>query len=107
MFYVVFYGQTLRKVSQTYLLESGAGSAGDSAWEAAEATGTAKSGSIGQVLQRLRSKMYSKGTRDKIEIDADDQVIHVYSYCLSSHFDPLTPVFMALNNLPCIILHVV
>ena len=40
--------------------------------------GNAKSESLRQVLQRLRSKVSAKGMREKIKINRDDQVIYTF-----------------------------
>ena len=40
--------------------------------------GNAKSESLRQVLQRLRSKVSAKGMSEKIKINLDDQVIYTF-----------------------------
>ena len=103
---VVNYGNADRAVNALLSYrstgESGPESSGFSTWDAGEAAGIAKSGSLSQVLRRLRSKMYSRGMREKIKIDADDEVMDVYSYYKSPHFDPLTPVSMVVKGQPAI-----
>jgi len=62
----------------------------------------AKSGSLSQVLQRLRSKMSARGMREKIKIDPDDQVMYVFSYYKSPEFDQLIPIAMVVKGQPAI-----
>lgn len=62
----------------------------------------AKSGSLSQVLQRLRSKMSARGMREKIKIDPDDQVMDVFSYYKSPEFDQLIPIAMVVKGQPAI-----
>ena len=51
-----------------------------------------------QMLQRLRSKMQPRGTREKIKVDQDDLVMDVYSFYKSPDFDPTIPVFVLLKG---------
>ena len=55
-----------------------------------------------QMLQRLRSKMQPRGTREKIKVDQDDLVMDVYSFYKSPDFDPTIPVFVLLKGQPAI-----
>jgi len=64
--------------------------------------GNAKSESLSQVLQRLRSKMSARGLREKIKIDPDDQVMDVFSYYKSPEFDQLIPIAMVVKGQPAI-----
>jgi len=42
-----------------------------------------------QILKRLRSKMQSRGTREKSKVDQDNLVMDVYSFYKSPDFDPM------------------
>ena len=53
-------------------------------------------------LQKLRRKMKSRGMREKLKVDPEDEVMDVYSYYKSSDFDPLIPIFMYLKGQPAI-----
>ena len=59
-------------------------------------------GSLPFVLQKLRRKMKSRGMREKLKVDPEDEVMDVYSYYKSSDFDPLIPIFVYLKGQPAI-----
>ena len=60
------------------------------------------SGSLPFVLQKLRRKMKSRGMREKLKVDPEDEVMDVYSYYKSSDFDPLIPISIYLKGQPAI-----
>ena len=59
-------------------------------------------GSLPFVLQNLRRKMKSRGMREKLKVDPEDEVMDVYSYYKSSDFDPLIPIYVYLKGQPAI-----
>ena len=59
-------------------------------------------GSLPFVLQNLRRKMKSRGLREKLKVDPEDEVMDVYSYYKSSDFDPLIPISVYLKGEPAI-----
>ena len=46
--------------------------------------------------------MKSRGMREKLKVDPEDEVMDVYSYHKSSDFDPLIPIFVYLKGQPAI-----
>lgn len=59
-------------------------------------------GSLPFVLQNLRRKMKSRGMREKLKVDPEDEVMDVYTYYKSSDFDPLIPIYVYLKGQPAI-----
>ena len=82
--------------------ESNPRSENDSSVEQEADAGNAKPQSLSQVLQRLKSKMYMRGMREKIKIDPEDQVMDVFSYYKSPEFDPSVPIAMVVKGQPAI-----
>lgn len=64
--------------------------------------GNAKSESLSQVLQRLRSKGSARRIREKIKIGLDDQVIDIFSNFKSPEFDQLIPIAVVMKWQPAI-----
>ena len=60
------------------------------------------SGSLPFVLQKLRRKMKSRGMREKLKVDPEDEVMDVYSYYKSSDFDALILISIYLKRQPAI-----
>lgn len=59
-------------------------------------------GSLPFVLQNLRRNMKSRGMREKLKVDQEDEVMDVYSYYKSSYFDPLISIYVYLKGQPAI-----
>lgn len=104
---VITYGSAERAVNSLLSYrsteDSSPRSEGGSSVDTQESeAGNAKSESLSQVLQRLRSKMSARGMREKIKIDPDDQVMDVFSYYKSPEFDQLIPIAMVVKGQPAI-----
>lgn len=55
-----------------------------------------------QVFQRLKKKMHPRGMREKLKVDAEEQVMDVYSYYKSADFDALAPISVMVKGQPAI-----
>ena len=64
--------------------------------------GKGKSENLPHVFQQLKGKMHQRGTREKLKVDLEDQVIDVYTYYKSPDFDPLAPISVFVRGQPAI-----
>lgn len=70
--------------------------------ETNDTEGMAKSENLPQIFQQLKGKMHQRGTREKLKVDLEDQVVDVYTYYKSPDFDPSAPISVFVRGQPAI-----